>query len=69
MKDKDESWTSQYCRGIILVQHVFPSLKNEGNVIDVDDVIFVHDKAPCMKVNITQKLIQDNDIDFWTDNI
>ncbi|CAF1491778.1 unnamed protein product, partial [Didymodactylos carnosus] len=38
---------------------------NEENVIDVDEVIFVHDKAPCMKANMTQQLIKDNNIKFW----
>jgi hypothetical protein len=69
VKDKGESWTGQYFRDTILVQHVFPFLKNEENVIDVDEVIFVHDKAPCMKANMTQQLIQDNNIDFWGNNI
>jgi len=48
---------------------VFPFLKNEENVIDVGEVIFVHDKAPCMKANMTQYLIQDNNIIFWGNNI
>ncbi len=69
MKDKGESWTDQYFRDTVLVQHVFPFLKNEENVIDVDEVIFVHDKAPCMKANMTQQLIQDNNINFWGNNI
>ncbi|CAF1396537.1 unnamed protein product [Didymodactylos carnosus] len=55
-----------FCPG---VQHVGPFMKNEENVIDVDEVIFVHDKAPCMKPNMTQQLIQDNNIKFWGNNI
>ncbi|CAF4227445.1 unnamed protein product, partial [Rotaria magnacalcarata] len=35
------------------------------NVIDPDEVIFVHDKAPCMRANKTQRLLQDNDVKFW----
>ncbi|CAF4752097.1 unnamed protein product, partial [Rotaria sp. Silwood2] len=46
IKDKGESWTGQYFCDIILTQNVFPFLKNEDNVIDPDEVIFVHDKAP-----------------------
>ncbi|CAF4843005.1 unnamed protein product, partial [Rotaria sp. Silwood2] len=46
IKDKGESWTGQYFRDKILTQSVFPFLKNEDNVIDPDEVIFVHDKAP-----------------------
>jgi hypothetical protein len=64
VKEKGESWTGQYFCDIILVQHVFPFLKNEGNVIDVDEVIFVHDEAPYMTANMTQYLIQDNNISF-----
>jgi hypothetical protein len=37
--------------------------------IDVDEETFVHDKAPCIKANMTQQLIQDNDINFWGNNI
>ncbi|CAF5116891.1 unnamed protein product, partial [Rotaria sp. Silwood1] len=46
IKDKRESWTGQYFRDIILTENVFSFLKNEENVIDPDEVIFVHDKAP-----------------------
>ena len=52
-----------------MIQHLFPFLKNEENVIDVDEVTFVHGKAPCMKANMIQQLIQDNDINFWGNNI
>ncbi|CAF3372808.1 unnamed protein product, partial [Rotaria sp. Silwood2] len=69
VKDKGESWTGQYFRDTILVPHVFPFLKNEENAIDVDEVVFVHDKVPCMKANMTQQLIQDNNINFWGNNI
>ncbi|CAF1268087.1 unnamed protein product [Rotaria sp. Silwood1] len=65
IKDKGESWTGQYFGDTILMQHVIPFLKNEENVIDPDEVIFVHDKAPCMRANMTQHLLQDNNIKFW----
>jgi hypothetical protein len=64
IKDKGESWTGQYFRDIILMQHVFPFLKHEENVIDPDHVIFVHDKAPRMRANMTQHLLQDNETDL-----
>lgn len=64
IKNKGESWTGQYFRDTILTQNVFPFLKNEDNVIDTDDVIFVHDKAPCMRANKTQHLLQDNNVKF-----
>jgi len=69
IKDKGESWTGQYFRDIILTENVFPFLKNKKNVIDPDEVIFVHDKAPCMRANQTQHLFQDNDIKFWGNDI
>ncbi|CAF4727382.1 unnamed protein product [Rotaria sp. Silwood1] len=64
IKDKGESWTGQYFRDIILTEHVFPFVKNEENVIDPDEVIFIHDKAPWMRAYQTQHLLQDNDVKF-----
>ncbi|CAF1050798.1 unnamed protein product [Rotaria sp. Silwood1] len=66
---KGESWTGQYFRDIILTEHVFPFLKNEENVIDPDEVIFAHGKAPCMRAYQTQHLLQDNDVKFWGNDI
>jgi hypothetical protein len=65
IKDKSESWTGQYFHDIILTQNVFPVVNNEENVIDPNEVIFVHDKAPCMRANRTQHLLQDNNVKFW----
>ncbi|CAF1420878.1 unnamed protein product [Rotaria sordida] len=39
------------------------------NVIDPDEVIFIHDKAPCMRAYQTQHLLQDNDVKFWSNDI
>ena len=50
-------------------KQVFSFLKNEGGVTDMNKVIFVHDKAPCMKANMTQQLIPDYNINFWDNNI
>ncbi|CAF2418175.1 unnamed protein product [Rotaria sp. Silwood2] len=69
IKDKGESWTGQYFRDIILTEHVFPFLKNEENVIDPDEVIFIHDKAPCMRAYQIQHFLQDNDVKFWGNDI
>jgi hypothetical protein len=69
MKDKGESWTDQYFRDIVLTENVFSFLKNKKNVIDPDEVIFVHDKAPCMRANQTQHLFQDNDVKCWGNDI
>ena len=69
IKDKGESWAGQYFRDIVLIQNVIPFLKNEENVIDPDEVIFVHDKALCMRANKTQHLLKDNDVRFWGNDI
>ncbi|CAF2161526.1 unnamed protein product [Rotaria magnacalcarata] len=69
IKDKGEFWTGEYFRDIILTRNVFPFLKNEDNVIDPDEVIFVHDKALCMRANKTQHLLQENDVKFWSNDI
>ncbi len=69
VKDKGKSWTGQYFRDIILTENVFPFLKNKENVIDPDEVIFVHDKTQCMRANQTQHLFQDNGVKFWGNDI
>lgn len=53
--DKGECWTSDCFRDVILTQSVFPFLNNEENVIDPDQVIFVHNKVSCMKANKTEQ--------------
>jgi hypothetical protein len=65
IKDNGESWNGQYFRDRILTKNVFPFLKNKENLLDPDEVIFIHDKAPCMRANQTQHLFQDNDVKFW----
>ena len=45
-----------------------PFLKSEKNVISVNEAIFLHDKAPCMRALATQKLLHDNKINFWGNN-
>ena len=69
MNEKGESWTGQYFRDVIRMQHVLPFLKEEENVIDLNQVTFVHDKAPGMCANMTQHLVKDNDITFWGNSI
>jgi hypothetical protein len=69
IEDKGKSWTDEYFREDILTQNVFPFFNNKESVIDPDEVVFVHDKTPCMKANMTQHLFQDNDVQFWTNGI
>ncbi|CAF1443773.1 unnamed protein product [Adineta ricciae] len=69
IKDKGESWAGQYFRDKILTENVIPFLKSNKNVIDPDEVIFIYDKAPCMRAYPTQHLLQENNIKFWGNEI
>ncbi len=64
IKDIGDSWTGQYFRDIILTENVISFLKNEENVIDPDEVIFIHDKASCMRANQTQHFLRNNGMKF-----
>jgi hypothetical protein len=69
LKERGESWDGTYFRETILKEHVIPFLSNPENVISVDDAIFLHDKAPCMKANATQQLLSENNITFWGNTV
>lgn len=69
IKDNGESWTGQYFRDTILTENVIPFLKNEENVIDSNDVIFVNDKESCMHANQTRYLLRYNDVNLWDNDI
>ena len=60
---------SAYFRDTTLRQHVIPFLRDPSNVLDTDEAIFLHDKAPCMKANATQHLVVDEDVNFWGNSI
>lgn len=68
VKDQGQSWTGQYFRDSILVEHVIPFLKKEENVINVTETTFLHDRAPCMSALATQNLLKVNKIDFFGNN-
>ncbi|CAM4989668.1 unnamed protein product, partial [Rotaria socialis] len=53
----------------LLRPHVIPSLRAPSNVLDTNEVIFLHDKAPCMKANATQHLLEDENVNFWRNSI
>ena len=57
------SWDGDYFREI-LSNSVIPFLQDPQNVVDVEEVTFLHDKAPCMKALRTQNLLREN-IDFF----
>ena len=48
IKNKGEFWPGEYFRYVVLAQNVFSFLKDEENVIDLNEVLFVHDKATRM---------------------
>ena len=48
---------------------MIPFLRDPSNVLDADEVIFLHNKAPCMKANATQHLLEDEDVNFWGNSI
>lgn len=50
-------------------QHVTPFLRDPANVLDTNEVIFLHDKASCTKANATQHLLEDEEIKFWGNSI
>jgi len=69
LKEHGQSWDGAYFREIILRQHVIPFIRDPTNVLDTNEVIFLHDKAPCMKANATQQLLGDEGVKFWGNSI
>lgn len=65
IKDQGQKWDGAYFREKILLETVFPFLRNPENVLDPDEVCFLHDMAPCFRANETQKLMKDSGIDFF----
>lgn len=65
IKENGQSWTGDYFRQHILKEKVFPFLSDPKNVLDTEEVTFVHDKAPCFRANATQELIEESGINFW----
>ncbi|CAF2973001.1 unnamed protein product [Rotaria sp. Silwood2] len=69
LKEHGQSWDGAYFRGIILQQHVISFFRDPTNVLETNEVIFLHDKAPCMKANATQHLLEDEGVKFWGNSI
>ena len=65
IKEKGESWNGDYFRNAVLADLVIPFLRDPANVLDVNEVTFLHDKAPCMKSIATQQLLRVNSVDFF----
>ena len=64
IKSLGQSWDGDYFREKILTKRVILS-SGPSNVLDITQVTFLHDKAPCMKVLRTQNLLKDNNIDLF----
>ena len=65
IKEEGQSWTGDYFRETILTENVIPFLKDRENVIELEEVTFLRDKAPCFKALATQQLLRENNIDFF----
>jgi hypothetical protein len=65
IKEDGQSWDGNYFRETVLRENVIPFLKEPENVLDTRKVIFLHDKAPCMRAIATQQLLNESGIDFW----
>ena len=53
LKQHERSRDEICFRVVFLQQHVISFLRNSANVLDTDEVVFLHNKAPCMKANTT----------------
>lgn len=69
IKEDGETWNGEYFREVILEQNVLPFLKDPENVEDVDQVTFLHDKAPCFKAMRTQEMLRNSGIDFFDNTV
>jgi len=57
--------TGEYFRNTVLTDNVLRFLRDEDNVLDVQEVCFLHDKVPCFKALATQELLWESGIDFF----
>ena len=64
LKKTGQSWNGAYFRDF-LSKKVIPWLKDKKNVRSPKKVVFLHDKAPCMKARATQQLLRESGIDFF----
>jgi hypothetical protein len=69
LKEHGQSWDGAYFRRTILQQHAISFFRDPANILDTNEVIFLHDKAPYMKANATQHLLEDEEVKFWGNSI
>ena len=60
--------TGEYFHNTILTDNVLRFLWDEDNVLDVQEVCFLHDKASCFKALATQELLRQSSIDFFNNS-
>lgn len=55
-------------KSVYEVSHV-PFHRDPNIILDTNEVIFLHEKAPYMKANATQQFLQDEDVKFWGNSL
>ena len=69
IKENCKTWNSEYFCEVILEQYVLPFLRDAENGEDVDQVTFLHDKAPCFKAMRMQEMLRNSGIDFLDNTV
>ena len=64
LKKSEQSWDSVYFRKIILQKHVLPFPRNSINIFDKKEIVFLHDKTPCMQAYTIQHFWKDEGLNF-----
>ena len=64
LKEYMEFGDGAYLRGIIVQQRAISFLRGPVNVLEANEVIFLHDKARCTKTNAMQHLLVDEELKF-----
>ena len=65
IKPLGQSWDGDYFQEKIMMELIIPFLQDPQNLLNVTQITFLHDKAPCMKALQTKNLLKDNNIDFF----
>jgi hypothetical protein len=63
--DRHESAEPLKFRKTPIFFSVIPFFHDPTNVLDMNEVIFLHDKAPCLKANATQQFVEGEGMKFW----
>lgn len=60
IKEDGETSNGEYFHEVIHEENVFPFMRNEENLEDVDQITLLHDKAPRFKATQTQKMFRNS---------